>query len=584
MGLVRKYDPLAKRLKILDNILEIPFNGRKRYMPLDSSQTTHDLSNPKTTPEQGCFVYTRVSTDRQAEEGYSLDEQEKSCKELAQRIGYKVFGVYREEGVSGTSVNRPKFQEMLGKCSDDKGSTVKAVIVIHTDRFARNTLEHLMIKGILLKSNVKLISVLQPMLDDSPEGNLLDIILAGMNEFYSKDLGRKTARALVQKAEEGWWPGFAPLGYVNKTNPETKYKIVVIDEERCSYIKEAFRRFATGKYTTKSLNDELFQEGFRSRTGKKLHKSRMAAMLRNIFYVGKLKIKDKIYNGKHEPLTDMSTFLKVQEVLDLHNRMSNRSRKHHFLLSGFLICRECNSQLIGQKHIKKSGLIYDYYRCMGLKHDISNCRQPFVKASAIEDAIVKLLGNITLSPEYVAALKLALERICKTQNQSNYSEIKTLQNRKMAILRKMDKLEDLLLEEIMDKKRIVEKYSKLKDDLTGIENQIELNSKTKQKLEKEDINKILSFVKSFDKTYVSINTAKKKKLFLKLLISKIFVKDKKIVEVNYTPLMQMIVDRDLVRVGCNWLPWRDLIRTIEELRKGRPIDLNRISDRSYSPL
>jgi site-specific DNA recombinase len=279
---------------------------KKSNMSLNSSQPIHN-SNPKTKSENGCFVYTRVSTDRQADEGYSLDEQERSCKELAQRIGYKVLGVYREEGVSGTSINRPKFQEMLGKCSDDKGKTVKAVIVIHTDRFARNTLEHLMVKGILLKTKVNLISVLQPMLDDSPEGNLLDIILAGMNEFYSKDLGRKTARALDQKAQEGWWPGFAPLGYLNKTHPETKSKIIVTDEEKSFYITEAFKRFASGKYTIKKLNDELFHEGFRSRTGRKLHKSRMAAMLRNIFYAGKLKIKGKIYQGKHEPLTDMTT-------------------------------------------------------------------------------------------------------------------------------------------------------------------------------------------------------------------------------------------------------------------------------------
>ena len=141
-------------------------------MSLNSSQSIKDSPNPKSNSENGCFIYTRVSTDRQAEEGYSLDEQEKSCKELAQRLGYQVFGIYREEGISGTSINRPKFQEMLEKCSDNQGKNIKAVLVIHTDRFARNTLEHLMVKSILHKYNVKLISALQPMLDDSPEGNL----------------------------------------------------------------------------------------------------------------------------------------------------------------------------------------------------------------------------------------------------------------------------------------------------------------------------------------------------------------------------------------------------------------------------
>jgi len=98
-----------------------------------------------------------------------------------------------------------------------------------------------MVKGILLKTKVNLISVLQPMLDDSPEGNLLDIILAGMNEFYSKDLGRKTSRALTQKAHEGWWPGYAPIGYINKTIPETKIKIIATDDRNAPHIKRRSR-------------------------------------------------------------------------------------------------------------------------------------------------------------------------------------------------------------------------------------------------------------------------------------------------------------------------------------------------------
>lgn len=541
---------------------------------LDSSQTTHNLSNPKTKPEQGCFIYTRVSTDRQAEEGYSLDEQEKSCKELAQRIGYKVFGVYREEGVSGTSVNRPKFQEMLGKCSDDKGMTVKAVIVIHTDRFARNTLEHLMIKGILLKSKVKLISVLQPMLDDSPEGNLLDIILAGMNEFYSKDLGRKTSRALIQKAEEGWWPGFAPFGYINKTVPETKTKIVEVDDKNSPHIKEAFKRFATGKYTIDSLNDELCKEGFRSRTGKRMRKSSMSVILKNIFYTGKMKIKNQIYQGKHIPLVDMETFLKVQKILDLHNHKANRTRKHAFLLSNILFCEECQSRLTGERHVKKSGLVFDYYRCMGPKHEERDCKQPFVRVKTFENEVVKIFKKFSLSDDYLDAVKISLKQIYKAQNQKDYGWIKSLENKKNAVLRKMEKLEDLLLEDVIDKNRIVEKYSQLKEDLTSFEGQIkQAKGSGSRKLKKEDIQASLNFLKRLDNIYVSLPFYKKK-LFLKALISKIFVKEEEISNVVYTPVLQMIVDKDLVRISTNWLRLLDLIRTLKNLEKNHPIVLN----------
>ncbi len=527
------------------------------------SHSANNSPNRNSNPgSKGCFIYTRVSTDRQADEGYSLDEQEKSCRESAQRMGYKVLGIYREEGASGTSINRPKFREMLERCSDDEGKNIKAVIVIHTDRFARNTLEHLMVKGILQKHNVKLVSVLQSMLDDSPEGNLLDVILAGMNEFYSKDLGRKTSRALMQKISEGWWPGFAPFGYVNMTHPETGFKTIQPDKDKSYFIKETFKRFASNKYTVESLNKELYLEGFRSRTGKKMHKSRMSALLRNIFYTGKMNIKDKIYQGKHAPLVDMATYLKVQKILDQHNHKASRKRKHNFLLNGLLFCQECQSQLTGEKHVKNSGLVFDYYRCMGPKHDKTDCRQAFTPAGRIEEDIDRLFKNITVSSDYMNALKIALEEIYKFQNQKSYGWIKALENKKTAILGKMDKLEDLLLEDVMDRNRIIKKYTMLKEELGSIENRISEMKYSGQKLKKEDIDKILNFVRTFGKTYGSLNPGNKK-LFLKLLISKVFLKDKKVTEVTYTPIFRTIMEKDLVRIGSNWLRVRDLIRTLE---------------------
>jgi site-specific DNA recombinase len=322
------------------------------------------------------------------------------------------------------------------------------------------------------------------------------------------------------------------------------------------------------------LNNELYQEGFRSRTGKQLHKSRMAVLLREVFYTGKMNIKEKIYQGKHPPLIDMETYLKVQKILDLHNHMASRTRKHNFLLSGLLFCQECQSKLTGEKHIKKTGLTFDYYRCVGPKHEEKDCQQPFTPTQNIEKDIVKLFKNITLSSNYIKALYLTLEEIYKAQNQKDYGWIKALENKKNAILRKMDKLEDLILEDILDKKRIIEKYSKLKEELKSVEDQISQSKCSGKKLKKEDIGTILNFVKSLGKIYISLDH-NKKKLFIKLLISKIFVKEKKISNVLYTPTFQMIVDKDLVRISTNWLPLRDLIRTVERLR-----EVNSIFDRN----
>ena len=160
-----------------------------------------------------CLVYCRVSTEEQAEKGYSLDTQEKLCRDFAERNGYRVAGVFRDEGKSGTTLGRPALQELLAKCTD--GEPIGAVIVQETDRLARNTHDHLTIRALLKKANIKLISVNQPMLDDSPEGKMIDTILASVNQFQSDLSGRKVRKALQEKFNQGWWPALAPLGYVN---------------------------------------------------------------------------------------------------------------------------------------------------------------------------------------------------------------------------------------------------------------------------------------------------------------------------------------------------------------------------------
>ena len=66
------------------------------------------------------LIYCRVSTEEQAEKGYSLDAQEKFCRDFAQNNGYKVISVYRDEGKSGKTLGRPALKDALSKCQQDK--------------------------------------------------------------------------------------------------------------------------------------------------------------------------------------------------------------------------------------------------------------------------------------------------------------------------------------------------------------------------------------------------------------------------------------------------------------------------------
>lgn len=520
-----------------------------------------NIASPKESRPNmpGCLIYTRVSTQRQAEEGYSLNQQAEACRRLAKQKGYKVLRVYREEGASGTSMARPQFQKMLARCGQDQ--RVKGVIIIHTDRLARNTLEHLSIKMILKRHHVELLSVLQPMLDDSPEGNLMDIVLAGVNEFYSRDLGRKISKGMMQKVKEGWYPIHPPVGYKNKRNSETNESTIVVDNARGPFMARAFTLYKTGKYSVQSLVEELYQGGMRSLNGKKIPVSVMAKSLSNIFYTGKMNYKGKIYQGRHKPLVSMDAYQEVQRVLALHNRGANRTRKHNYLLSGFLFCQNCGSRLTGEHHVKKSGLTFDYYRCNGSKDKVDQCKQPYSRVDNLEEQLAKAFDYVLLSDEYITCLRKAFEDTMANQSVPKKQQIKLLENRRQGIEKRMDRLEDHLLDGIMDKDRVTIKYKRLKTDLATIEDQLYKIKNPPDKLTQADIDAIVDFVKKFGNTYRSLGL-RSKKLYLKAFVSRVWVKDRKIVKIEYTDVMRAILEKDLVRIASNLWTLRELIRTL----------------------
>jgi site-specific DNA recombinase len=195
-----------------------------------------------------------------------------------------------------------------------------------------------------------------------------------------------------------------------------------------------------------------------------------------------MKYKNQIYQGKYPPIADMETYTKVQKILDLHNHGVNRRRKHRFLLSGLIFCNECGSRLIGEKHAKKSGLIFDYYRCMGPRHNEENCSQTFLPTQDIEEEVADLFKNVSLSDTLLKGLRFALEEVYAVQNQKDNQWVKTLENRRDGILKKMNRLEELLLEGVIAKERIIEKYQPLKDELDAVENQIKQNKTSGSKL------------------------------------------------------------------------------------------------------
>lgn len=509
---------------------------------------------PSGTARHGAVVYVRVSTDEQAQHGYSLDAQEDACRKLALDRGLAVLGVYRDEGESATTAARPRFREMLDRCAED--SAVGFVVVLHTDRFARNVLDHLTLKAHLRRYGVSLLSVQQPLLDESPEGALMDVVLASMNEFYSRDIGRKIARGLAQKVKEGGWPRRAPLGYRTVRDERSGEAWIEPDPVATPIVREAFSSFASGKLTSDELAEHLFAKGIRSRTGTRPSRKFVISMLRNPAYVGTIPWKGALVRGSHEPLTDAETFAACQRVLAEHNRGLDRARKHLFLLSSVARCASCGGVLTPELHRKRSGRVFAYYRCLGRRR-ASDCRKRYVRAEVLEEQVRSWVQGATVGPRFHAALRVAVEHLVRDDAKSRSARRKALENRRDGIEQKLRRAEDLLLEGVIDPERGKVRAVELAAELAKTKRAVAETKSPGTLVAREDVEALVRFVRNLGQLFVGRAVAEERRL-LRQLVAGVRVREGRVVSADLTPAFGAVVSCDMVRIRVQWWRWREL--------------------------
>lgn len=527
---------------------------------------------------QNCYIYCRVSTEEQADKGYSLDAQEKLCRDFAVRSGFNVIGVFRDEGKSGKTLERPALQEMLSRCGD--ADSLVAVIVQETDRLARNTKDHLTIKSVLQKAKVNLISVAQPMLDDSPEGKMIDTILASVNQFQSDINGRKTKRGMQERFEQGWWPGLAPLGYINvKDKNNFDKNIIERDPDRWDLIKEVFMLFLSGRYSVEMINNILYDKGLCAKGGQKLSLSVIFNMLNNPFYAGLMRWDGREQIGKHVPMISMADHNKIANILKSHLLNGSRKRIHNFLLRGFVYCNICGHRYTAEKHrMKKS-----YYHCAS-KGVHSNQFQ-HIETSLLEDEIADQFKTIHFSDEFIDQLIQKLHKLYRQQKHDTRSEKDILINQQHAIEIKRDRAEEKLLNGILSDADFIRLRARFNAEILNIQKQID-DLDDQHNIDMDTLRIVLDFCKNVYKTYIKAS-ATAKRHYLSFFWEKFLVEDKHIVKAVPTKLISDLLKERSVIIRDDWYPRLELIITLsnsvrlQDLRS-RIEEINKLQTTSQS--
>lgn len=190
-------------------------------------------------------VYARYSSDKQR--GESIDDQIRVCTEFAEREGMEVCAIYADAAQSGTSDLREQFQQMV---SDSEDAEWRRLIVYKLDRFARDRYASAIYRKRLRENGVKVVSATEG-IPDTPEGILMEAVIEGFGEYYSKQLGQNVRRGMEGNARRCLVNGVRLYGY--QTAPDGTYEV---KEPEASHIREAFRMRADG-YRIGSIAREL---------------------------------------------------------------------------------------------------------------------------------------------------------------------------------------------------------------------------------------------------------------------------------------------------------------------------------------
>jgi len=491
-------------------------------------------------------IYSRVSDPGQMG-GLSPELQKELCQKWAKEKGYQVVGVYQDGGRSGTkTVGRDGLEDMIIQCQKEK---VNAALVIDTDRIARNEVDHFSIKNELRKGGTQLIAINQP-LNDTPEGQFLETILAGANAFYSRLLGRKVRKSLEKKCQMGDWPGWGPVGYtnVNRGTIEKPNNVIEVDPEFGSKVTEIFKLYSTNRYSVDNLVEISYSIGLRSKNGKKLCRNVLYAMLKNVFYTGYFKFKGELYKGNHEPLTTPEIFEACQRIMDIHNRHVCRRRKYKWLLNGLAFCQIHDSRLCGDWVSRKGRAYY---------HGNANkgCRR-YLSLDTVEKNVAKYLQKIQFSDKLTNQVIEKAKELVKQSREIKQQEIENIRNAIKQLEVKRNALEDNLLDGTIDKEAFKRKHGELDIQIQNCDNEI-ATLENQGGLNIDVVVEIVSLMKNIRQEYEKASFEAKRH-YLSMFFEKLWFDEAgNVVKSDYTPLFQHLVDNQFIRIRAIWLPRLD---------------------------
>lgn len=412
------------------------------------------------------IIYTRVSTEEQADKGYSLRDQKDRLEKYCALKNYTVIKHY-EDDHSAKTFERPAFKRLLEFIRHNR-KTVNRLLIVKWDRFSRNATDALNMLRTLDKLGVSVDAAEQPIDVSIPENKLMLNFYLTAPEVENDRRAMNTTNGMRRAMKEGRWVSKPPIGY--KFIYDEKLKPFLIKSEKSALISEVFELLATGSHNIEEVRKRMKNKDL------KCERNNFWKLVRNPVYCGKISIKayktepEEIVQGIHEPIVSEELFYRVQNVLFNKKKIKAKPQtKSDFLpLRGFLVCPECGKNLTGSAS-KGNGGRYFYYHCQ------PGCSQR-IKADIAHNSFSEWLDSFSFKPEIAELYLAVIEDTFKTEEGDRIKELQRIKNEIESVNTNLLKVEKKYINDELERDsyiRLKESYKKeefeLKDHLMELQ-------------------------------------------------------------------------------------------------------------------
>ena len=344
------------------------------------------------TPERNCIrigLYERVSTDAQAEEGYSIDIQKERLEAYVKSMADTPESIrhYTDDGFSGGNIQRPGLERLI---MDIEAGNVTHVIVYKLDRLSRSQKDTLhLIEDVFIPHNVSFISIQESFNTATAFGRAVIGILSVFAQLERENIYERTRSGMQKRIENGYWMGghTIPFGYNYDAGKGT-----IVPNADAEIVRKIFELYINGE-SEASLAQKFHL----------CHDRHVHAILTRKAYIGVISYKGETYQGIHEPLISEETFRMAQNCMRERSAKKLVTKTNH-LFTGLLVCGICGAKMRYQKWGDKGDRIYCYSQQKSKPYLIKDpdCDNHRIDAEELETIVLNDIFSMAVEYEETA--------------------------------------------------------------------------------------------------------------------------------------------------------------------------------------